>query len=578
MRYCEARLAVALLVGCLAQVAMGQAIQTGTIPVRLESIATVTVPSNGAPNFGAHTGDPRFLYVGQQSGVIRILDFDEPSPLLATNFLNVGSALGAGILVSGFEQGLIGGTFHPDFNVEAAPGYRKFYTHTSETIGSGTPHFFHQSETSFTYNHQSVIREWTVGAPSESGIMTVDTSIASRVLMRIAQPQSNHNGGALAFGPDNYLYLALGDGGQGNDFSGNVNSPTDGHTNRNDPDVPGSFAGHGNGQDRRNVYGKVLRFKPTIEDDAEEAPPTSLSANGQYRIPDDNPFADQAPLLGEIYAYGLRNPFRISFDRESGKLYAGDVGQGTREEVNAIVKGGNYGWVAREGLIQNPTYPVASNPTYVAPPGEPFIDPIADYFNTAVGNGGQSVIGGFVYRGHTLGLLEGKYVFGDWNRSGVTGGGMMYMDIAEPGPNQVFDLLIQGPPNKPGSNLHGIAEDANGELYYMFANGQIVKLLPALTGLAGDYNNDGMVDDRDYLAWKASYLTNNLFADGNGDGVVDAADYTVWRNNFGSSLGSSAGNGGAVGVPEPAAIVLIGWLIALVLPRVRSHARIELSL
>jgi glucose/arabinose dehydrogenase len=318
---------------------------------------------------------------------------------------------------------LLGGTFHPNFNSSdpTAPGYRKFYTYTSETIASGTPNFFHQTETGFTYDHQSVIREWTANAPDPQGVITINTSVASRVVMRIAEPQSNHNGGGLSFGPDNYLYITLGDGGGGNDNNGGVSNNLDGHTNQNNPDGTSGigFLGHGNGQDRRNVYGKILRIKPTT--DAETPVPiTTLSTNTEYRIPNDNPFTPQSNPTGsqipgyqaswvdEIYAMGLRNPFRMGFDRITGKLYAGDVGQDSREEVDVITKGGNYGWVAREGRIQNPSYPLSSNPNYVAATGTSFLDPIAEYFNDPTGNGGTAVIGGYVYRGGQIPDLDGK--------------------------------------------------------------------------------------------------------------------------------------------------------------------------
>jgi glucose/arabinose dehydrogenase len=402
-----------------------------------------------------------------------------------------------------------------------------------------------------------VIREWTANAPDSQGVITINTSVASRVLMRIAEPQSNHNGGGLAFGPDKYLYITLGDGGGGNDNSGGVTSTTDGHTNQNDPDgTPDGtntigFAGHGNGQDRRNVYGKILRIKPTT--DAETPVPlTSPSTNTAYRIPNDNPFTPQsnpsgnqipgyqASWVDEIYAMGLRNPFRMGFDRSTGKLYTGDVGQDTREEVDLITKGGNYGWVAREGLIQNPSYPLSSFPNYVAATGTSFVNPIADYYNDPNGNGGTAVIGGYVYRGGHNPALDGKYVFGDLSHS-TTGGRMMYMSISEPGPNQVYDLAITGARAKPTAALHGIAEDANGELYYLFDDGQIIRPFPA-----GDYNFDGQVNNLDYGAWRAAYGTTgpNLAADGNGNGIVDAADYVLWRK-----YAAAAGAGSSI--PEP---------------------------
>ena len=195
--------------------------------------------------------------------------------------------------------------------------------------------------------------------------------------MVINEPQSNHNGGMLAFGADKYLYIGLGDGGGGDDNSGGVNSATDGDTNTGNPDCAGGigFQGHGNGQDRRNVYGKILRIKPTT-DEVVVNPPTALSANTEYRIPNDNPFTSasnpvgnqipgwQASWVDEIYAFGLRNPFRLTFDSETGKLYAGDVGQGTSEEVNRIVKGNNYGWVGREGVTPKFGYTAATEPNH----------------------------------------------------------------------------------------------------------------------------------------------------------------------------------------------------------------------
>jgi len=564
-----------------------QTITQGSAAVELKLVATVG-SSASSPNFGAHSGDPRFLYIGQKSGAIRILDFNQSSPLLtSTNFLNVSAALGSSFVTpsSAFdERGLLGGAFHPNFAATdpSTPGYRKFYTYTSETIGSATPNFFHQSETGFTYDHQSVIREWTANPPDAQGVTTINTGAGSRVLMRVAQPQSNHNGGMLAFGADNYLYISFGDGGGSNDNSGGVNSTTDGHTNQNNPDGAGGigFLGHGNAQDRRNVYGKILRIKPTIEADAVGAPTTTL--NGQYRIPDDNPFTAasnpvgsqipgwQASWVDEIYAFGLRNPFRISFDSANGKLYAGDVGQGTQEEVNLIEKGKNYGWVAREGNVQNPTYPLASNPNYVAATGTSFTGPIAFYPNGTSGTGGQAVIGGYVYRGDTNPALAGKYVFGDLNRqsSGAAAGGrFLYMDTNSPGPNQIFDMTITGSLAKPTARLDGIAEDANGELYYLFENGQVIKLLPKL--IPGDINRDGVVSLADYEAWRSAFGTTGagLAADLNGNGVVDASDYVIWRKYLGTSVLAA---GTAAAIPEPQTIVFVVFLALVFTPRL-SH-------
>src|SRR5688500_10625266 len=173
----------ALLFVSATPAAMGQAIVTGAgnITKQLQLVTTVTSATGGAPNFGVHSGDNRFLYVGEQNGRVRILDFSQPNPLLATDFLNIDSVLGATLLADTGtgERGLLGAAFHPDFNNAAnASGFRKFYTFTSETFASATPHFFHQAETP-TYNHQSVIREWTAHAPNPQGVTTINTSIAS---------------------------------------------------------------------------------------------------------------------------------------------------------------------------------------------------------------------------------------------------------------------------------------------------------------------------------------------------------------------------------------------------------------
>lgn len=479
----------------------GQSIQSGDISAQLKLITTVTNSQGGAPNFGVHSGDPRFLYVGEQNGKVRILDFQQPNPLLATDFLNIDAALGPGVLLDDTnigERGLLGAAFHPDFNNPNNPnGYRKFYTYTSENfdsnispprivIGDTEVNFAHQSETP-EYNHQSVVREWTAASPDASGVTMIESNIASRVVMRIAQPGQFHNGGGLAFGSDNYLYISLGDGGisydgGGNNFS-NPSNANNGHTNRNDPDTPGGYTGHGNAQDRRNVYGSILRIKPTTEDDEDT---NANTTGGGYRVPKSNPFTvetnDQSPVPGwqedwvdEIYAYGFRNPFRINFDPETDKLYAADVGQdrntSAREEVSEIENGGNYGWIIQAGTQ-------VTEFGYSAPAGVTLIDPIAQYPTTQQGHGGLAAIGGFVYRGDNVPALFGKYVFADLNRGNGTGGRLLYTDTTEPGLNTVYDLSIVGTTSKPSAFVHGVAADANQEIYFLFGNGQIMKLVP----------------------------------------------------------------------------------------------------
>ena len=495
MSRCVKKLSAVMWITALTAGALqAQNIQPGAITAQLRHVATVTSASGGAPNFGVHSGDPRFLYVGEQNGRIRILDFSQPDPLLGFDFVNIGSLLGTTLFddTGTGERGLLGAAFHPDFSNAANPnGYRKFYTYTSETIGSGTPHFFHQSETP-TYNHQSVIREWTVNEPNVLGAHTVNTRAGSRVVMRIAQPGPFHNGGSLVFGADDYLYISLGDGGggsaNGGNDGGNDTFANQGHTNPGNPDTPGGWTGQGNAQDRRNVYGSILRIKPTTDAD-----PNTIDNDkgGGWRIPADNPFTAEAqasdPFPGwqanwvdEIYAHGFRNPFRISFDSADGTaLYAADVGQDrntiSREEVSEIIKGGNYGWVIKSGTNINDRPPGAPTNTYSPNIGVPLIDPLAQYPTTQLGHGGLAAIGGFVYRGDLLPALQGKYVFGDLNNGGGAGR-LLYTDFGDAALD-VFEIGIVGPVAKPGAFLHGVAEDADREIYYLFGNGEIMKLV-----------------------------------------------------------------------------------------------------
>jgi len=488
--------AAVLFVFAAASAIQAQNIQPGSIPVELRHIATVTNSQGGAPNFGVHSGDPRFLYVGEQNGTIRILDFSQPNPLLPFNFLNIEGVLGSTLMddTGTGERGLLGAAFHPDFNNPAnANGFRKFYTFTSETFASATPHFFHQSETP-AYNHQSVIREWTASEPNAAGVHTINTRTASRVVMRIAKPGPFHNGGSLVFGPDDYLYISLGDGGGGGQNGGNDGgndfTANQGHTNPGNPDTDGGWTGQGNAQDRRNVYGSILRIKPTTDADPNT---NDNTVGGGYRVPKDNPFTADTnavtPVPGwrenwvdEIYAHGFRNPFRISFDSgDPTKLYAADVGQDrntvSREEVSEIVKGGNYGWVIKSGTNINdrPPSPTPTN-TFSPDIGVPLIDPIAQYPTTQLGHGGLAAIGGFVYRGDLLPALEGKFVFGDLNRGDGSGGRLLYTDFDDPALN-VFDLNVMGSVQKPTAFLHGVAQDAEGEIYFLFGDGQIMKLV-----------------------------------------------------------------------------------------------------
>ncbi|HEX3358012.1 MAG TPA: PQQ-dependent sugar dehydrogenase, partial [Tepidisphaeraceae bacterium] len=205
------------------------------------------------------------------------------------------------------------------------------------------------------------------------------------------------------------------------------------------------------------------------------------SANHQYGIPPTNPFAAGGGL-GEIYTYGMRNPYRFSFDSVTGHLIVGDVGQDTREEVDDVTVGGagNYGWPYKEGT--------STNSNWTAPGGFTSIAPIAEYQNSAANNGGgDAVIGGFVYHGSLMPQLDGKYIFGDLDGAAGGIGKLMYTDPA--GGGQIFELkydLTNGgaSPASINSQLFGFGQDSNNELYALFANGQILHFVPEPTCIA----------------------------------------------------------------------------------------------
>ena len=345
--------------------------------IRLERVARLAAPTAMA----VRRGDPT-LYVLEQSGTVRAIRAGrvQPSPVL-----DIRSRVRAG-----GEQGLLGIAFSPDGR----------YLYLDYTDNRGDTH----------------VTEWAVRAGGR-----IDTSSRRDVLTQ-DQPYANHNGGQLAFGPDGYLYIGLGDGGSGGDP-------------------------HGNGQSLDTWLGKILRIDPR-------------PAGGRpYRVPPDNPFADRpSPVKPEIWAYGLRNPWRFSFDSRSGDLWIGDVGQNAWEEVNrqpaGSAGGENYGWNRREGLHR-----------FAGARPRGAVDPVLEY---PLHDGTCSVIGGTVYRGARIPGLAGRYVYGDfcagWIRSAPTtaaGGGKS---------SELTSGIDQ---------LSSFGADHDGELYAVSLSGPIYRLQPA---------------------------------------------------------------------------------------------------
>lgn len=347
-------------------------------------VAMIQAPGNGSRWF-----------VVEQAGRVRVFGNDQATAG-SDSFVDITDRVD-----SGGETGLLGMAFHPDFPSDP----RVYLSYTNADAGL-----------------VSRISEFR----SSDGGLTLDPA-SEQMLMVLDQPQANHNGGQLAFGPDGFLYIGMGDGGGANDQHGTI----------------------GNGQSMTTLLGKILR----IDVDASPGP--------DYGIPVDNPFAGNpkcGPSAGaqpcpEIYAAGFRNPWRWSFDRQTGELWVGDVGQDALEEIDRVVLGGNYGWRCFEGT--RPTgLPCGSEPN--------LLPPVAEYDRSQ----GRTVTGGYVYRGSSIVGLPGRFVFGDF----ITGTLWFIASDAQP------TLRITG--GLPtGLNISSFGEGVDGELYVVHYGGQLYRLI-----------------------------------------------------------------------------------------------------
>lgn len=293
---------------------------------------------------------------------------------------------------SGSERGLLGLAFHPRF---ARNGFF-FVNYTRESDGA------------------TVISRFTFPAGS-----TVADPASEKIFLVVAQPFANHNGGGLAFGFDKFLYIALGDGGSGGDPQNNA-------------------------QNRQSLLGKILRIDV---DKAEDG--------NQYAIPASNPYkGNKKGFLPEIFTYGMRNPFKISVDSKTGRIWAGDVGQGAFEEIDIIERGGNYGWKIIEGPV---CYPSGES---CAPRG--FKKPVFSYPRSQ----GASVTGGYVYRGSALRSLKGKgaYIYGDF-----ISGNIWYLTLNN---GKARNRLIA----ESGLNVSSFGQDQRGEVYVVSYDGRVFKI------------------------------------------------------------------------------------------------------
>ncbi len=328
------------------------------------------------------------LWITEQEGII--LEFDAKGPrdelAFSSNFLDIRDRVSD----NGWEEGLLGMALDPS-------NRRQIYLYYS----AANP-------------RRSVVSRYTLAGEDGGAWAAPDSALT---ILEVEQPYPNHNGGQIAFGPDGYLYIGLGDGGSAGDP-------------------------RRNGQDTSTMLGTILRI------DVSQA-----TVEQPYAIPPDNPFADGGGRP-EIWAYGLRNPWRFSFDRDSGELWAGDVGQDRWEEIDVIERGGNYGWNAMEGSH-------CFRPQHDCPQ-EGMIPPVWEY---SLEDGACSVTGGYVYRGAAIPWLNGVYVYGDFCSG------------------QVFGLRREGadfrnyPLADTGLRITAFGQDNAGELYVLSQSAGIFRLV-----------------------------------------------------------------------------------------------------
>jgi uncharacterized repeat protein (TIGR03806 family) len=373
----------------------------GDRPTQAVTLATERV-FPGLPSFSSPVlmlqapGDDAHWFVVEQGGTVSVFD-NQPAASTARSFIDISARVR-----SGGEQGLLGMAFHPGYPADP----RVYLSYTNATSGL-----------------VSRVSEFR----TRDGGSTLDPA-SELILLTVAQPATNHNGGNIAFGPDGLLYIGFGDGGSGGDPWGTI----------------------GNGQNLGTLLGKLLRID--VDGSTGGVP---------YRIPAGNPYAGNALCNAgsgsqncpEIHAYGLRNPWRWSFDRGSGQLWLADVGQGTIEEVDRIVAGGNYGWRCFEGT--------RSYNTTCGPNAASSLPPVAQYDHTV----GQSITGGYVYRGSAIPALAGRYVFGDF-----VSGRIWHI------PGDTAPTLAVTTGFDSGLSIAAFGQDADGELYVVNYTGTFHRL------------------------------------------------------------------------------------------------------
>ncbi len=442
----------AALAASLASGGLHAAVCDGVSPANNTQLKSVVVAQGlpGRPLYvTAPPGDTQRLFIVAQDGLILIKKRGTPAGAFQT-FLDIRDR----VATNENEMGLLGLAFDPDYDTT---GF--FYVYYTDATG-GLPCGLFGTQCS------SVVSRFSVSsADPDAG------DPASEVeLMRFPQPQGNHNGGQIVFGPDGMLYIFTGDGGGAGDDD----------------------AGHGacgNGQNLETLLGKILRIDVRGVDPAGTSPDTACMTGfvaAGYTVPSDNPFQDGSDgRCDEIWAHGLRNPWRNDFDEATGDLYVADVGQNCWEEVDYVsadgIGGENYGWRQMEGNHcfnhLNPSNCNATSAPDCTPPchDPSFTDPVVEYSHSA----GCSITGGHVYRGCRMPNFDGTYFYGDF-----CSGFIRSFEIDNGVPVNPQDWTSQiDPTGALANDLTSFGEDAQGELYIVDRDGELRKILPPFPDL-----------------------------------------------------------------------------------------------
>jgi glucose/arabinose dehydrogenase len=370
----------------------GSAARPQGLSLKLQRLDSSTLTFDFPVFLTAPPGDTSRLFVAEKGGRIKLVD--KQTNTLIGIFLDISS-----LVSTGSEQGLLGLAFDPLYSTNG-----RFYVNYTDTAGN------------------SVIARYVASADPN-----VAEPNADLVILTVAQPFANHNGGMIAFGPDGFLYIGFGDGGGGGD--------------------PANRA-----QNRNELLGKLLRI------DVSQGAPQAV-----YSVPPSNPFAGQSSERGEIWSLGLRNPWRFSFDRQTGDLYIADVGQGNFEEVDVATaaagagRGVNYGWNVMEA---SHCYPAGSACNTAG-----LTTPQLEYDHAS---GACSITGGYVYRGSAVPALQGTYFYADFCAGFVRSFRLI---------NGMANELQDWSALRPGGSITCFGEDASGELYLMTADGQLNRIV-----------------------------------------------------------------------------------------------------